>query len=701
MRLIATRILGVLLFLCCASAVQARQWPTGPNGNVTDSLTVLQIQDTLIVFPGGGPGPAVPDTVRGVRGIVTGFDPIPTGFGFYIQNNGRDALGNVAGWRGIDVFTGSTNKQCIGIDIGDSVAVYGKMQDFGGGTEIEGLDLVQATDDLFVRIIQKGASIPPYHIGTVAELKEIPFAAPFGSDTTREKWEGSLVQVNGPLRVVRRTPTVGSGGLGTNNSFLVVDDVVCPAASPGPCDSMFIDGNTLFVLNPPTNGTIVNAVRGIYEQRGRGYRIQLTSGDDLNDPSPVGIVDAFPVEDNIVRVKFDRSVSNGTDLSKYSLASAGTIVSAAAVDGRTYDITVNSGLVDGDPETITANGLIRASNGAVMTTPGSRDFINGVMPISLLQAPSADSLSSSATWPCKDVSQFVGNNQSTVRISFRGVVTGNVAALYLMQDASMGPRTGVSVFAPSCPLVRNRKYLIAGSIQEFPVVTTNASETEVVGTVYVKDEGLYGALYPDIQTVAVLSDTACDASQSTLTGEDFEEGLVKLAYVKVVNERGAGQTFRVAGPNPTFTDTMSIDSTGTWNFNADSLHIMSITGHQRLIGGRWRVAPRNNADIQDHGLNVGVPGDNPAQLTFSTFPNPARTPKFAFALPYESEVELSVYDLAGRQVALIAKGRFAAGPHAREWNGLTKAGNAAEAGVYFYRLKVGGETRNLRGVFLQ
>jgi hypothetical protein len=657
----------------------------------------MDIQDTLLA---PHPRPQIPDTVRGVRGIVTGFDPIPTGFAFYIQNNRVETSGLQAGWTGIDVFSGSVNKKCIGLQIGDSVAVYGKLAQFGDGSEIEGLDNVQATDDLFVRVIQQNAGVPPYHLGTVAELKEIPFASPFGSDSTREKWEGSLVQVNGPLRVARRTPTVGSAGLGTNNSFLLVDNVVCPTGSVGPCDSVFVDGNTLFQITPPPLGTIVNAVRGIYDQRGRGYRIQLVSGDDLNDPSPVGLLDAYPVEDNIVRVVFDRQVSNGTDPNRYSLASVGTIVSVAAVDGRTYDVTINNGLTDGDAESITASGLIRLSNGAVMTTPGTRDFINGVLPISMIQSPSLDSLTASVTAGCKDVSRFVGNNQSTVRISYRGVVTGNVAALYLMQDATMGPRTGVSVFAPSCALVRDHKYLISGSVQEFPIVTSNVSETEVVGTVFVRDEGVYGPLYPDIQTIAVLSDTTCDATQSITNGEDYEEGLVKLAYVKVVNERGAGQTFRVAGPNPSFTDTMSIDSTGTWNFNTDSTHVMSITGHQRLVGGRWRVAPRSNADLQDHGVNVSVPNFDIERVTFATFPNPARTAKFAFSLPRDSDVELGVYDLAGRQVAMVVKGKFAAGAYTRQWNGITKSGKSAEAGVYFYRLKVGSEIKNIRGVHL-
>jgi hypothetical protein len=703
MRLTATRILGVLLFLCCASAAQARQWPPGPNGNQPDSLRVLDIQDSLLTPK---PRPQVPDTVRGVGGIVTAFDAIPTGFGFFMQNRGVDGTGNQAGWTGTDCFSGSFNKKCVGLQVGDSVVVYGKIAAFQGATEIEGFDNIQATDDLIIRIINHNNTLPAYHIGTVAELKEITFTQPFAADSVREKWEDCLVQVNGPLRVVRITNPTNSANLNTNNSFLVVDDVVCPTGSVGPCDSMFVDGNTLTTLAPPPVGTIVANVRGVYWQQTRGYRIQLTSGNDLNEPSPVSLIDAYPLEDNKIRVTFDRDVSNGTNATLYSLGSFGSVLSSAAVAGNVYDLSINNGLNDGDLESVTANGFIRLSNGAVMTTPSTRNFVNGVMPISLLQAPSPDSLTASVTFSCKDVSQFVGNNQSSVRLSFRGVMTGAIGALYLMQTPGAGPRTGVSVFAPSCALVKDHQYLIAGSLQEFPVVTSNSSETEVVGTVFVQDEGLFGTIFPDIQTIAVLSDTSCDAAQNITNGEDYEEGLVKLAYVKVVSHPlrvGAGvlgRTFRVAGPNPTFTDTMSIDSTALWSTDLDSLHIVSITGHLRLIGGRWRVAPRSNADLQDHGLNVSVPNQAIERVTFAAYPNPARTSKFAFSLPHESDVELGIYDLAGRQVFLVSKARYAPGAYTKEWNGLTSSGKAAEAGVYFYRLRVGSEVHNIRGVHL-
>ena len=44
----------------------------------------------------------------------------------------------------------------------------------------------------------------------------------------------------------------------------------------------------------------------------------------------------------------------------------------------------------------------------------------------------------------------------------------------------------------------------------------------------------------------------------------------------------------------------------------------------------------------------------------------------------------------------LARGSFAAGNYSRKWDGRTDRGGRAEAGVFFYRLKVGSETYGFR-----
>ena len=56
-----------------------------------------------------------------------------------------------------------------------------------------------------------------------------------------------------------------------------------------------------------------------------------------------------------------------------------------------------------------------------------------------------------------------------------------------------------------------------------------------------------------------------------------------------------------------------------------------------------------------------------------------------------SDVELSVYDLQGRRVRTLFKGHPSAGEHSLTWNGRTDAGRPAGSGIYFYRLRSGGQ----------
>ena len=57
----------------------------------------------------------------------------------------------------------------------------------------------------------------------------------------------------------------------------------------------------------------------------------------------------------------------------------------------------------------------------------------------------------------------------------------------------------------------------------------------------------------------------------------------------------------------------------------------------------------------------------------------------AFTLGAAQDVELGVYDLVGRRVRQIHRGRLAAGPHSFDWNGRDDAGRRIAAGIYFVR----------------
>ena len=72
----------------------------------------------------------------------------------------------------------------------------------------------------------------------------------------------------------------------------------------------------------------------------------------------------------------------------------------------------------------------------------------------------------------------------------------------------------------------------------------------------------------------------------------------------------------------------------------------------------------------------------------------------AFSLPRAMSARLSILDLQGREVAVLAEGAMSAGPHTATWDGSTSRG-AAPAGLYFARLAAGGRVLSQRLVRLQ
>jgi len=81
---------------------------------------------------------------------------------------------------------------------------------------------------------------------------------------------------------------------------------------------------------------------------------------------------------------------------------------------------------------------------------------------------------------------------------------------------------------------------------------------------------------------------------------------------------------------------------------------------------------------------AALPGARLAQ----NHPNPFNpSTRIGFALDAAGPVEVAVYDLGGRRVAVLADGMFAAGEHSLIWDGRTGDGRSAPAGQYRCVLK--------------
>jgi hypothetical protein len=79
------------------------------------------------------------------------------------------------------------------------------------------------------------------------------------------------------------------------------------------------------------------------------------------------------------------------------------------------------------------------------------------------------------------------------------------------------------------------------------------------------------------------------------------------------------------------------------------------------------------------------------------FPNPFNpTTNISFDLPSKSFVSLKVFDLLGREVAVLLSEEVSAGRYVRQWNALS-----LPSGIYFYRLEAGLFVETKKAILLR
>ncbi|MCI0698857.1 M4 family metallopeptidase [candidate division KSB1 bacterium] len=93
------------------------------------------------------------------------------------------------------------------------------------------------------------------------------------------------------------------------------------------------------------------------------------------------------------------------------------------------------------------------------------------------------------------------------------------------------------------------------------------------------------------------------------------------------------------------------------------------------------------------------PASTPSTYTLlQNYPNPfwsEATSRFAgnpettirYAMPFNGQVSIAIYDIEGRLVTNLVSGTKTAGEHTLRWNGLDGAGNRVANGVYLYRME--------------
>jgi len=118
-------------------------------------------------------------------------------------------------------------------------------------------------------------------------------------------------------------------------------------------------------------------------------------------------------------------------------------------------------------------------------------------------------------------------------------------------------------------------------------------------------------------------------------------------------------------------------------------HRLMLVWHEHLADGQLEVRWNDQLDF-----SVTVPvtsaGNNPIPTSYSldqNYPNPFNAGTvISFALPEASRVKVTVFNVLGQTVKVLADQDMTAGVQRVAWDGRDDNGNSASSGVYFYRI---------------
>jgi hypothetical protein len=118
-----------------------------------------------------------------------------------------------------------------------------------------------------------------------------------------------------------------------------------------------------------------------------------------------------------------------------------------------------------------------------------------------------------------------------------------------------------------------------------------------------------------------------------------------------------------------------------------------------INGQFWWRDPGDTTSLWPQVTSVDEPQPLPTTyLVASSYPNPFNpSATISFMLPNSGQVKVSVYDILGREVAVLANGNFPAGENQVQFNAI---GNNSSA-VYFYRVTAGTNTATGKMVLLK
>lgn len=170
----------------------------------------------------------------------------------------------------------------------------------------------------------------------------------------------------------------------------------------------------------------------------------------------------------------------------------------------------------------------------------------------------------------------------------------------------------------------------------------------------------------------------------SLAWNELPSGLVKLVAYDPLGRGLAGSSDPV---------TLEIPFSFAWD-GGQSLSDFAISGLELADPSGRQLVLAANPNIGGTETVAGV-----RSFLRAAYPNPAdEITRIRYELARSGDVDVEVFDAAGRKIRRLASGYQLGGPHTLNWDGRDDAGQAVAAGVYFVRLGTedGGDSQKIQ-----
>jgi hypothetical protein len=258
-----------------------------------------------------------------------------------------------------------------------------------------------------------------------------------------------------------------------------------------------------------------------------------------------------------------------------------------------------------------------------------------------------------------DITCSPDSGQATATVAFAATVSDNCPGVGFVCSPASGSAFPVGTTTVTVTATDASGNQTSSSF----TVTVTASNNAPVVTITSPASGASSVVGTPVTFVGSFTDDAGDTHTAQWTFDDADvPGTVNESTGSVQ----ASHTFTTAGVH--FVKLTVTDQAGA-------------SGSCTQVGGL-------EAKVVVYDPNVGVDLHNPVEFRLAqNMPNPFHSgTQIQFSLPSRSHVKLTVFDIAGREVASLSNQLWEPGLHTLSWSGRKNGGDLAQGGIYFVQM---------------